>query len=43
MKKAQYEGAVKTESDKTRNMEFSNISSSIGFDVKLIFIMTFKK
>lgn len=43
MKKAQYEGTIKTESDKTCNMEFSNISSSIGFDGKLIFITTFKK
>lgn len=37
------EGTIKTEYDKNRNMEFSNIFSNIGFHVKLIFLMTFKK
>lgn len=37
------EGTIKTEYDETHNMEFSNISSNIDFNVKLTFLMTFKK
>lgn len=37
------EGTIKTEYDETHNMEISNISSNIDFNVKLTFLMTFKK